>query len=279
MKIFPYKVLKTKNDILLFMNEENTMLYNFFHQHEEIQISFIKKGYGNLIVGDSFTTFTEGDILVFGKNLPHVLKSAKKCTMISIYFSKENFGKEFFDLSDLKYIDDFLNESTKGFKIRSNNEKIGKLIQELGSLVGFHRFSCFFTLLDLLNQSSKKQLCTFIYDKKSNPIEEKRMKRIMDHVMNNLDKEISLDEVSGIASMTKTAFCRYFKQRTNKTFFEFLIEIRIERACGLLTKNPDLSITAVSELCGYKNISNFNRKFKEIKLVSPKTLKNQGAYF
>lgn len=260
------------------MNEENTMLYNYFHQHEEIQISFIKKGCGNVIVGDSFTTFTEGDILIFGKNLPHVLKSVKKCTMISIYFSKENFGKEFFDLSDLKYIDDFLNESTKGFKIRSNNEKIGKLIQELGNLIGFHRFNCFFTLLDLLNQSSKKQLCTFIYDKQSNSVEEKRMKLIMDYVMNNLDKEISLDEVSGIASMTKTAFCRYFKQRTNKTFFEFLIEIRIERACGLLTKNPDLSITAVSELCGYKNISNFNRKFKEIKLVSPKMLKNQTAY-
>lgn len=279
MKIFPYKVLKTKNDILLFINDENTMLYSYFHQHEEIQISYIKKGAGNLIVGDSFTTFSEGDILIFGKNLPHVLKSTKECTMVSIYFSKENFGKEFFDLSDLKYIDHFLNESCKGFKIRSNNKKIGELIEEVGKSIGFHRFSSFFNLLDLLNRSDKRQLCTFIYDNKSNPNEEKRMKRIMDYVMANLDKEISLEEVSGVASMTKTAFCRYFKQRTNKTFFEFLIEIRIETACGLLTKNPDLSITAISELCGYKNISNFNRKFKEIKLVSPKMLKTQASCF
>ncbi len=91
--------------------------------------------------------------------------------------------------------------------------------------------------------------------------------------MKNIENEVSLQEVADIASLSKNAFCRYFKQRTNKTFFEFLIEIRIEKACGLLIKYPDLSVTEIAELCGFKNISNFNRKFKEIKEVSPKMIK------
>ena len=69
--------------------------------------------------------------------------------------------------------------------------------------------------------------------------------------------------------MTKNAFCRYFKVRTNKTFFQFLIDIRIESASKLLLKNNELSVIEIAELCGFNNISNFNRKFKEIKLASP----------
>jgi AraC-like DNA-binding protein len=69
--------------------------------------------------------------------------------------------------------------------------------------------------------------------------------------------------------MSKNAFCRYFKKRTNKTFFQFLIEIRIENACKMLHTNKDYSISYISELCGFQDIANFNRKFKELKGVSP----------
>ena len=68
--------------------------------------------------------------------------------------------------------------------------------------------------------------------------------------------------------MTPNAFCRYFKQRTNKTYFTFLNEIRIERACKLL-RDKECLITEVAEKSGFKYISNFNRKFKEIVGKSP----------
>ena len=75
--------------------------------------------------------------------------------------------------------------------------------------------------------------------------------------------------------MNKNSFCRYFKKRTNKTFFQFLIEIRIDNASKLITSSPDLSIAMISEQCGFGTIANFNRKFKEIKGVTPTDYRRQ----
>lgn len=273
MKVLPFKILKTRDQNLLYQEDRNMILYELLHQHEEIQISLIEKGSGNLLVGDTFTSFKEGDIIVFGKNLPHVLKSEELCSMVSIFFTKECFGKEFFNLPDLEEISSFLDESDKGILVNSNQEKIKRLFSEFAEASKLSRFQLFLNILEVINNSEKKQLSSFLYNKELSLNEGKRMSLVFDYLMKNVDKEVSLQEVAKVAAMSKNAFCRYFKQRTNKTFFQFLIEIRIERACGLLIKNPDLSVTAVSELCGFKNLSNFNRKFKEIKSVSPKMIK------
>ena len=86
--------------------------------------------------------------------------------------------------------------------------------------------------------------------------------------MNYFFTEINLKTIAGVSNMTPNAFCRYFKQRTNKTYFQFLIEVRIENSCRLL-KNKDLLISEISEKSGFKNISNFNRKFKSVKGITP----------
>jgi AraC-like DNA-binding protein len=91
--------------------------------------------------------------------------------------------------------------------------------------------------------------------------------------MQHFKEGITLEDIALKANMTKNAFCRYFKKRTNKTYFQFLIEIRIENACRLLY-NRDLSILSVSELSGFQNIGNFNRKFKELKGVSPSVFRS-----
>jgi AraC-like DNA-binding protein len=69
--------------------------------------------------------------------------------------------------------------------------------------------------------------------------------------------------------MTKQAFCKYFKLRTNKTYFQFLGEIRIEHACKLLNRNKNLSIAEIASFSGFNNISTFNRKFRLLKKTSP----------
>ena len=82
-------------------------------------------------------------------------------------------------------------------------------------------------------------------------------------------KHDEVHDVAYIANMTPNAFCRYFKQRTNKTFVNFLIDIRIGNACKLLAKNNDLSITEISYKSGFNNLANFNRKFRAMKGITP----------
>ena len=98
---------------------------------------------------------------------------------------------------------------------------------------------------------------------------------IMEYTMNNYEKDITLERIAMVASMTKNAFCKYFKKRTNKTYFRFLNELRIENACKLLLSNEDYSIAEIADKSGFNNISNFNRQFKSIKLMVPSEYKQR----
>ena len=112
-------------------------------------------------------------------------------------------------------------------------------------------------------------MSSFVHKKQYTDNEGRRMSAVFELAMNEFYRDISLNEVANIASMTPNAFCRYFKNRTDKTFFQFLIDVRVEHACKLLSKRNDLSIAEIAYQCGFKNISNFNRKFKSIKEITP----------
>jgi len=68
--------------------------------------------------------------------------------------------------------------------------------------------------------------------------------------------------------LSPQSFCRYFKMKTRKTYFEFLVEIRIGHACRLLLDN-ELSASEICYACGYNTISHFNHQFKKVMRKSP----------
>ncbi|NQY05890.1 MAG: helix-turn-helix transcriptional regulator, partial [Flavobacteriaceae bacterium] len=206
--------------------------------------------------------------------------ASKESYMISLFFTKDSFGDEFFELPEFNSLKAFFIDTQYGFKIdSSNNPKqfgsyaISKFIKydKLDRLIHFLR------LLKQINESDKKPLSSFVHKKQYTDNEGRRMSSVFELAMNEYYRDITLDEVAGVSSMTPNAFCRYFKNRTNKTFFQFLIEVRIENACKLLSKNNDLSIAEVAYQCGFKNISNFNRKFKSVKNITPSKYR-QKAY-
>jgi AraC-like DNA-binding protein len=96
-----------------------------------------------------------------------------------------------------------------------------------------------------------------------------RLNRVYQYVITNFDREISLDEIATIAIFSTPSFCRYFKKRTNKTFIQFLNEIRIGNACRLLIDNENYSISDVCFSCGFYNISYFIKQFKKITGLTP----------
>ena len=98
---------------------------------------------------------------------------------------------------------------------------------------------------------------------------------IFDYTFQHFSEPISLTQISSVANMTTNAFCKYFKQRTNKTYFQLLTEVRIEHACKLLNKDKDLSVSEIALHSGFQNISNFNRKFKSVKSMTPSQFKNR----
>ncbi len=273
MKVLPFRIPKPEQEALVYQEDHEIMFYDKLHQHEEIQISYIVKGSGSLILGDTINDYQPNDILIIGENIPHVFRSdsnsAEVSIMYTLFFTKHAFGKSFFNINDLTGVQKFFDESEYGMKILSHKKKLFKKFKKLKSQNKIERIATFLQILNILTQSKREALSTFVYEKKYTDDEGKRMNDVFEYALDHFQEPITLEVISEKANMSKNAFCRYFKKRTNKTFFQFLIEIRIEYACKLLFKEKDLPVAMVAELCGFQNIANFNRKFKELKNITP----------
>jgi len=272
VKVQPFQIVKPLNENLIVQIDSGKGFYNTLHQHHEIQLSLIKKGYGKLIVGDSVHQFRDADIFAMGSNCPHFFKTEEaqgKVQMVSLFFTQDTFGKDFFSLSDLSELRPFFDFVQDGFQLLSNQQEIGQLFLKFPRASKTTRVALFIELLQLLVKADKKSLTNFTYPKEIGRLAGNRMQVVFNHVLHNFQNEVRLESVSNLIHMTPNAFCKFFKQRTNKTFFQFLIELRIEHSSQLLKKHDELSIAEISERSGFRSISNFNRKFKLFKGVIP----------
>jgi len=272
MKVLPFKIPKPENDTLVVQEDRATMLYDKLHQHQEIQISLIKKGEGSFIIGDYVGEFSQGNIFIIGENLPHVFHndpSDGEVHMISLFFMKSSYGDHFFDLPEFKSLNPLFQASNMGIQLKDPSEKLVYSMDRITLASKLNRFISFMEILQAISKETMPTLSSAIHRKSYGEEEGKRMRDIFEFSINNFDQNISLNQVAGIANMTPNAFCRYFKQRTNKTYINFLLDIRIGNACKLLTKKTDLSIAEISYKSGFNNLTNFNRKFKSIKGITP----------
>jgi AraC-like DNA-binding protein len=273
MKVLPFKIPKPENNALIYQEDIEFVFYDKLHQHDEIQVSFIEKGTGTLLVGDRISSYAENDIIILGSNLPHAFKSDKnefkKSKMLTLFFTKTSFGESFFELNEFTEISYFFSKSLQGALVKRNQTEIITYFLKLKEASKLERFILLLKILKIISRSQTEPLCSFAQNKKYSDTEGKRMRTIFEYTMEHAHQKIALDDISSIANMTKNAFCKYFKKRTNKTYISFLTEVRIENACQLLKSKEEFSIGDIAYKSGFYNISNFNRKFKEVKKMTP----------
>ncbi|NVJ89376.1 MAG: AraC family transcriptional regulator [Flavobacteriaceae bacterium] len=279
MKVYPFKIPKPENVNLVYQEDVEIVFYDKLHQHDEIQISYIKKGEGTLLVADNFTNYSDGDIFVIGSNIPHAFKSDKKqkenSVMLSLFFTKDAFGEIFFYQNDFSELHKLFTKINYGLQAHQNKARIKTKFNALKSASKLERFIILLEILKILSKSKTSSLSNFSYQKNYSDIDGKRLRNVFDYTLENVGEQIALEDIASVANMTKNAFCKYFKKRTNKTYINFLNELRIENTCKLLLENNDLTIPQIAYSCGFQNISNFNRTFKKLKQKTPLQFKFQ----
>lgn len=268
MKALPFKIPKPSNTAIIFQIDEGTF-YGQLHQHEELQISLIQKGRGTLLVADTFHHYEEGDLLVLGGNQPHVFRNENtEGLMHSVFYSPLSFGHTFLALEEGKGVGDFYAFAKAGFKVKATPD-ISALFAFMAKAKGIHRLSYFLQLLAILKVARRETLSSFVYGKKISEVDGQKMNDIFEYSLEHFSETVYLEDVSKVAAMSPNAFCKYFKKRTNKTYFQFLTEIRLEHACKLLRNHSDTSVADISAAAGFQTLSHFNRKFRQHKKCSP----------
>ncbi|MFC5408881.1 AraC family transcriptional regulator [Larkinella bovis] len=251
-----------------------------WHFHPHFQLFLVEEGTGTRFIGDSIKPFSEGDLVFLGPNLPHLWRSDHAFFQrdsglttrgIVVYFSEDFLGDHFFDKPEMNLIQQLLEHARRGLEWTGPTRlRVQEALQHLVTHpVNFNRVLTFLQLLDELSHASDYRFITSLgYTNTVKPSEKDRMQQVHNYVLGHFHDDISLDTVADLAGMTPPAFCRYFKARANKTFSEFVSEIRIGHSCKLLMEGK-LTVTQVSYESGYRTLSNFNRQFKGITGQTP----------
>ncbi|MGB0914912.1 MAG: cupin domain-containing protein [Crocinitomicaceae bacterium] len=162
MKVLPFKIPKPESLALIYQEDKELRFYNKLHQHEEIQISIILHGEGDLVVGDTINRYQKGDVFVIGSNLPHLFKSEEgsneESFMKTLFFTKESFGKFFFELLELKELDALFRKLDGGIKLLSDQEIIFNHFEKLAEATQLERFIEFLTILKLISKAETSSL-------------------------------------------------------------------------------------------------------------------------
>lgn len=92
--------------------------------------------------------------------------------------------------------------------------------------------------------------------------------RAVEYINANIEKNITIDKICSQIHMSKYHFCRQFKKATGTTVMNYILKTRIVMAKNILS-NENISITEISNRCGFSSVSYFSRVFKEETGVSP----------
>jgi AraC-like DNA-binding protein len=250
-----------------------------FHFHNAHEIALIVKGTGKRIVGDNIEYFTDGDLIFIGPHLPHASYSGNEYILdnndqeieaLVIYFHPDWLNKDLLNSSDFVKLTKFLKRIERGVQIVGETRiRTIKALGRVKNSIGLERIIHLLHILDFASKSDEyKFLASEGYSNSYAQIDVERLGEVYKYVMKNFTNTITLSDVSAIAHMTTTSFCKYFKCKTGKPFSSFVNELRIAEATKLLL-DPNLTVTRICYSCGFNNLTNFNKTFLNFTMMTP----------
>jgi AraC-like DNA-binding protein len=273
----------------LSISEENPIRSRYYdydhftypwHFHSQYEIIYVKESVGLCFVGDHIEKYSAGDLILFGPNLPHYMLSEDiyktgnhelrvKGTIIQ--FEKNFMSYSIEHYPQFMQIKIFLEKSKRGcfFHQLDCSTQIIDLMDNFPKFKGFDQITNLLLLLQNMAISSDSQLLASpLYCETFPTLGNGRIEKIISFINHNYTRDISLIEIASMAFMNPSAFCRYFKENTGKTYIQYVTDMRIGYACKLLILN-NLNVSQICLECGFDSLSHFNRTFKQITQYTP----------
>ena len=277
-----FELVNTQADYS-FSVEEISLPYfiSKWHFHpRHVEIILITSGTGTGFVGDNIRSFEPGTLALIGANVPHVWLNHKShyqssgtltAGAIVLKFDEEMLGHDFINLPGMQSIRQLISERSKRGMVffEGTQRTIATLLRNMPGQNDFDRIMQLLQILKIMACSEDFQyLSSPGFTNTNNQNDCERIDRVHQYVMENFNKKITLQKAAALANLTPNAFCKYFKERTGKTFFEFINEIRIGYARKYLL-DQELSVSQVGYECGFNTLSNFYKMFNQIAKMPP----------
>mgnify|MGYP003290570828 CR=1 FL=1 len=247
-----------------------------FHTHVYFQIYYIKKGSLTHFVEDYSSKLSAGDMFIIPPGVVHRIEDDEGISFYSLSFMPEiidemshtasfaaNFLKQVSSLGHIRpkitvpadevlRIETLVEQTYSEFQ--KNNLAGGEIVKMYTALlISLFARIYFDSSNELLLPDSEDKNHLMLY--------------CINYIKLNYFKSISLEDMLRLSALSKSEFCKHFREMTGHSFLSYLNHCRIRKACERI-KNGD-KITSVYSFCGYEDYSSFYHNFVKIMGVSP----------
>lgn len=291
MNVFRENTPLKENDICVVLDSSNNGFDYPVHNHPEVEINLVMGISGKRVVGDSNEIYEENDLVLLGPYLYHkwygdelLLSKNKPYRVITIQFDSKQFSNNMMMKDSFFAIRNLLNDSVRGIQYTGKTfESASKIMVEMTKNKGFENTISFLRLLDILSKGADRRYLTSLeLDTTGQKANNLRIQIAYAYIMQHYSNpNIKISDVAGQLQMTENAFSRFFQRQSFRSFSDFLIDLRLGKACKLILES-DKTISEIGYMSGFNNLANFNRLFKKYRGFTPNEFRKkqlQGSDF
>lgn len=254
-----------------------------WHYHEDYEIHLVVETSGKMFVGDYIGTFEPGNLVMTGPRLPHNWISTDAppegvaLRDHCVVFNRAPIDNAAELIAELREVLPLLDRCAQGIEFFGMSQLALDYFIRIRSCQNVSRLSIFLEFLGVLGEWKDFRLL-------SNPwvatatdaASMAQIDAIIGFINERYADDLSMARVAKYFDISKSQFSRIFHRRTGNTFTDFLIRLRISRACQLLLQSKD-PISAICYDVGFKNVANFNRRFLDVKEMTPSAFRRRFA--
>lgn len=256
-----------------------------WHYHPDYEICLTLNSRGQRYIGNNIANYGDLDLVLLGPKLPHTWHSKELQTSGQhlIYVAQLPTGwiDAIAQMPELKPLSELLDKSKHGVEFSlATAQQCHARFAVMADATPMQRLLWLLEILQLmLKDSGARMISSDSYAQMSVPDSAtEKIDRVIAYIHQHYTNNLCAEQMATLAHVSTNHFHRFFKQCTGQTFTELVNQLRVGKACSLLL-TTDFPISAISYHCGFNNISNFNRRFLQLKHCTPREFKHSYQHY
>ncbi|MBL8352824.1 MAG: AraC family transcriptional regulator [Burkholderiaceae bacterium] len=253
-----------------------------WHHHDEFELHLIVATSGKAFVGDWIGPFEPGHLVLTGPRLPHnwvsmdVPEGGVGLRDLVVQFPLAPIAAAAEHIPELAEALPLFERARHGVEFFGLGERAQAHWHRCKDSRGLRRLAAFCDYLaDLARSTDYRLLSAVQMQAEDDDAGLDRINRIVDRLTADVAQPLVAAEVAAELGMSESRFSRFFRRATGNNFTDFVNRVRINRACQLLMES-DRKVGDIGYEVGFNNLANFNRRFLEIKGMTPTEFRRQA---
>lgn len=255
-----------------------------WHFHDEYELHLITATSGKAFVGDWIGHFQPGHLALCGPRLPHnwvsldLAEGGVAARDLVIQFRHEPIAQAAETIPELAEVLPLLDRARHGIEFFGCSKRAETLWHLVKQSAGLQRFAMFCDFMTMLARCTDYRLLSDVQMQGAgDAFEHEQINALVDRITGDVAGAVSAGDIAAGLGMSESRFSRFFRRATGNTFTDFVNRVRVNRACHLLmeTQRP---VTHICYEVGFQNVANFNRRFRDIKGMTPSEFRRQSDH-